>query len=350
MKKALLSLAVAGSVLATAPAFSMSKKPAPEPPAPPVVTVPDGVVRFIAIGDMGTGKDGQFKVAAAMKEVCDQRGCDFAIGLGDNIYEDGVDDSMDIQFQTKFEEPYADIDFPFYMTLGNHDNTWIISGDGTDNDKGEHQVAYHYRDDRPSEKWQMPARYYTFDAPLNSDKPLVSFWSMDSTPLAGVTDADWEYNQFRYKKRQGDWLESTIAESSSPWKIAYAHHAFRSNGRHGNAGIYDYVPGLGVFYYDMVKDKVCDKVDVIIAGHDHDLQWLKPVDKCGKTFHIVSGAGGKTRELSNPNRNEAYWQKDNTLGFFYIEIEGNEFRGTAYTVDSVSGEHTAAFSQTLQRK
>lgn len=349
MNKILLSLAVASASLTAIPVMAMSKKPTPEP-EPVIVPAPDQIVRFIAIGDMGTGKDGQYKVAAAMKEVCDARGCDFALGLGDNIYEKGVDGKNDIQFETKFEEPYADFSMPFYMTLGNHDNTWITAGDGLNNDRGEAQVAYHYRTDRMSDKWQMPARYYQFNAPQNVDNPLVSFFSMDSTPLSGVTDADLEYNQFAYKKRQGDWLKDSIAQSNSPWKIAFAHHAYRSNGKHGNAGLYDYLLGHGLFYKNMVKDNVCDKVDMIIAGHDHDLQLLKPVDSCGKTVHMVSGAGGKSRDFGNPNRNESYWQEDNTLGFFYIEIEGDELRTTAYTVDSVSGEHTAAYNKVLQRQ
>ena len=136
MKKlALLALAV------HLPVYGMSWFP--EEPEEPVIDVPDGAVSFIAIGDTGTGEEKQYKVAAAMKEVCDELGCDFALGLGDNIYETGVDSVDDVQFIDKFEKPYADVDFPFYMTLGNHDNGWL-SGDGLDNDKGEFQVDYHY--------------------------------------------------------------------------------------------------------------------------------------------------------------------------------------------------------------
>jgi tartrate-resistant acid phosphatase type 5 len=39
----------------------------------------------------------------------------------DNFYDEGVDSLDDEQFQTKFELPYADIDFPFWVVLGNHD-------------------------------------------------------------------------------------------------------------------------------------------------------------------------------------------------------------------------------------
>ncbi len=42
---------------------------------------------ILVLGDSGTGKAGQYRVGHAMYEVCRQRGCDFALMLGDNIYE-----------------------------------------------------------------------------------------------------------------------------------------------------------------------------------------------------------------------------------------------------------------------
>lgn len=346
MNKAILaSILASAAISGHAVAMSNTPDPVPEPTA-----APGKVVRFIAVGDTGTGEDGQYKVAAVIKDICASRGCDFAIGLGDNIYEAGADSTSDIQFETKFEDPYAELGFPFYMALGNHDNSWLIGGDGLDNDKGDVQVAYHYKNDRKSDKWHMPARYYTFTAPANDINPLAEFYALDSNPLAAVADADPEYWQFPYREKQANWFNLAIQNSTAPWKIAFAHHPYLSNGKHGNAGMYDGFPGAGVIYRNFLKDNVCDRVDLLIAGHDHEMQWLKPTDSCGKTGHMVSGAGAKTRELKDRERNDAYWQADGVLGFFYIELEGDELRGTAYTVDKVSGEYQAAFSQTLQRQ
>ena len=333
-------------LLASVQSQAMSRPPAPLPDPGTV----NKTVRFIAIGDTGTGEDGQYKVAAALEAVCAARGCDFAVGLGDNIYESGVDHVDDLQFVTKFEDPYKNLSFPFYMALGNHDNSWLFGGDGLDNSKGDLQVDYHYLTDRLSNKWQMPARYFTFTAPQNDQQPLVRFLALDSNPLAAVGDADASYWQLPYKKQQADWINATLKSSQAPWNIAFAHHPFISNGKHGNAGLYDGFPGAGVIYYDMIKDHVCNKVDLFLAGHDHDLQFLKPVNNCGKTVHFVSGAGAKTRELKDQNRNPAYWQASNVLGFFWLEITGDTLQVTAYTVDKVSGEHTAAYSQTLTRQ
>lgn len=316
----------------------------------PEINTVNKTVRFIAIGDMGTGEHGQYLVADAIRNVCAAKGCDFALGLGDNIYDSGVDSVADLQFKTKFEDPYKNLNFPFYMTLGNHDNTWISAGDGLDNDKGEIQVAYTYQENRPSDKWHMPARMYSFTAPLQQTDALVEFISLDSNPLAAVGDADFTYWQLPYRDKAVQWLKNTLANTTTPWKIAFSHHPFISNGRHGNAGLYDGVPGAGLVYYDMLKNNVCGKVDLLISGHDHDLQLLKANAKCGKTLQIVSGAGAKSRDLKDTNRNAAHWQQGGTLGFFYLQIEGDVLKISAYTVDSDTGEVDLAYEYLQNRQ
>ncbi|MEC8104564.1 MAG: hypothetical protein VX133_12585, partial [Pseudomonadota bacterium] len=86
--------------------------------------------QFIAMGDSGTGSPGHYAVGQAIRDVCDakasqgQGACEFVMGFGDNIYEDGVSSVDDSQFIDKFEAPFAPIgELPFYMALGNHDNT-----------------------------------------------------------------------------------------------------------------------------------------------------------------------------------------------------------------------------------
>lgn len=52
------------------------------------------------------------EVADAARAVCARRGVDLAIGLGDNIYENGPESSTDDEFQSKFERPNTGIDVP----------------------------------------------------------------------------------------------------------------------------------------------------------------------------------------------------------------------------------------------
>src|SRR5260221_14717850 len=84
-----------------------------------IAAADDARVRFIAFGDAGAGTGAQYAVAQAMKEVCAALGCDFAVMLGDNIYPDGVHSPRDLQFETKFEDPYEELNFPFFVALGN---------------------------------------------------------------------------------------------------------------------------------------------------------------------------------------------------------------------------------------
>lgn len=335
MKNRILFLT--SSLLASG-ALAMSGTPSeiPEP-----IPSPNSIVRFIAIGDMGTGSEGQYQVSTAIQNVCELQGCNFAIGLGDNIYDSGVESTEDEQWMSKFEKPYENLSFPFYMTLGNHDNSHF-GGEGLDNHKGENQVDYTYKEDRFSDKWTMPARYYHFTAPLSSDTPLVDFYSLDSNPLAAVGDANIEYWQEPYKEKQAQWLESTLSNSYAQWKIAFAHHPLISNGQHGNAGISDGVPLLGIVWKNFIEDNVCDNVDLLITGHDHDLQYLKSIASCGKTEFIVSGGGAKSRSFTDPDRNASYWQQDETKGFFWIELQEHQMKVQAWTVDG-NGNYLKAF-------
>ena len=98
----------------------------------------EGQVRFVAIGDAGEGNDAQYAVADVVERVCSEQGCDFAIYLGDNFYDVGVDSVEDVQFIDKFELPYENLEFPFYVALGNHD----YGGAGHLIDKPEPQVEY----------------------------------------------------------------------------------------------------------------------------------------------------------------------------------------------------------------
>ncbi len=78
------------------------------------------------------------------------------------------------------------------------------------------------------------------------------------------------------------------------------------------------------------------------------MQWLAPVTSCGNTFHIVSATGAKASRFGKPKRNLTYWQGDEPLGFFYIQIVGDEFRGSAYQLNE-NGDYSLTHQQTIIR-
>lgn len=302
---------------------------ASEVPDEPDASV-DPIVRFVLLGDMGEGNAGQYQVGRAIESVCAARGCDFVLGLGDNIYDSGVTSPNDPQFESKFEEPYHNLTLPFYMSLGNHDNGEEILGQeqglGSDSRRGDHQVAYHYRTDRASEKWQMPSRYYTFTW------HHAQFFALDTNTMMWMGDPQTARDPLVLQ--QAEWLDREITASDKTWKFTFGHHPYVSNGQHGDAGEMEGVPGLGILIQRTLEEVACDRVNAHLAGHDHDMQWLAPVASCGDTEFLISGAGSKARELRDPSDHEAFFQQGATLGFAWIELDGTTFTGAYFDADA----------------
>ena len=153
---------------------------------------PDSV-KFLVIGDSGTGDRAQYEVAAKIVEARKRFPFEFAIMLGDNMY--GSERPSD--FVNKFEKPYKpllDAGVKFYASLGNHDE--------------------------PSQRFYQPfnmdgKRYYTFR------KKDVEFFVLDSTYMTPRAD---RLAAGRSSKR-----------SDAKWKIPYFHHPIYSSGeRHGS--------------------------------------------------------------------------------------------------------------------
>lgn len=280
----------------------------PEPLGPPEPTPrpPEAPVRFLAWGDSGHGNDEQRATGRAAARVCEDPGCGFVLMLGDNVYPDGILGPDDPQLGPKFEEPYAALDVPFYVSLGNHD---VAKGkvDGAQRDNGDFQVAYDARSDR----WTMPARHYSFrEGPVQVivlDLTVVHGQSTD--PLAAA--------------EQLAWLQDAWDEDAT-WRVAAAHFPYSSYGKHGNAS--DEVKRF-------LQQGVCGKADVYLAAHDHDLQWLPPAPGCPGTELVVSGATSDPRPLAREPGGAAHFARGDTLGFFWFEAAGGRLTGRAYDAD-----------------
>lgn len=138
-------------------------------------TLPADRLRVLVMGDQGTGTDVQRRVAAAMREVCAREGCDLGVGLGDNFYPSGPKDASSPLFRERFADLYGPLSVPFLMVPGNHDESWLVGGDGADARGAEVQVAY----SRLNAQWVMPGRSYR--APVGA---LAEFFAVDTAPLA----------------------------------------------------------------------------------------------------------------------------------------------------------------------
>jgi tartrate-resistant acid phosphatase type 5 len=276
-------------------------------------------VRFVAMGDTGTGDAGQMTIAAAVAAKCKKDGCDFVQLLGDNLYPSGASSVNDAIWTERFETPYAAIDLDFYAVLGNHD--YGANGAGTDFLKGKNEVDYTQK----SKKWKMPAPYFHFA------KENVELFALDTNMAL--------FSQAAAQKTD---VTAWIAASTSAWKIAVGHHPYKSNGPHGNAGKYDGVPLKpvdGSAVKSFLEDTICGKVDVYLCAHDHSQQWLN--ESCKGTELAVSGAGAKTTDL--PGANASLFQTIE-LGFLYIVIDGKKL-----TADFVDATGTSKFTHTITK-
>jgi tartrate-resistant acid phosphatase type 5 len=323
-------------------ATEVAEAPDIAPPPPP----PE--VRFAVLGDAGTGSDTQRKVAVALRDACAARGCDFVLMTGDNIYDAGVEDVLDAQWETKFESPYRDVPGPFYPALGNHDNggfltQWLgdfFGGAGAEFERGDVQVAY----SQVSSKWRMPARSHDFR------QAHAHFFALDTNDMIWSVQND---GAAARSAAQIATIPGRIDASDATWKIAFGHHPWVSNGPHGDAGAYEgleeditdlaaAVSFLGdlsaVVSGDGVRDGleaiVCDRVDLYFAGHDHSLQWFAPTADCPNTHFVVSGASAKLTKLKRADRTR--FQHVASAGFFWVRLRGPELEVAAIDEDGTT--------------
>jgi tartrate-resistant acid phosphatase type 5 len=208
-------------------------------------------VRVLAFGDFGDGSEPQRQVATAMREYHGKQRFDFAVTLGDNFYSTGMASPDDERWKTWWSDLYDPLKILFYATLGNHD--W-----GQPNSPAA-EIIYSAR----SPSWRMPAAYYTFTA------GAAQFFALDTDVIS---------------EAQLLWLTDALDASRARWKIVYGHHPIYSHGQHedNNSKIDQLLPVLR------------HRADIYLAGHDHDMQHLRPE---GRLHFFVAGSGGKLRPI-----------------------------------------------------
>ena len=241
-------------------------------------------VRFLVIGDSGTGDSQQYNTAATIIKYYARFPFTFAIMLGDNLY--GSERPQD--FVNKFEKPYKpllDQKVEFHAALGNHDDP--------------NQIFY-----KPFNYGGK--RYHTFK------KGDVRFFALDSNYL---------------DPEQLKWLEKELQSSGSDWKIAYFHHPLYSSAYHGpTVEVRNALEPLFQKY----------NVDVVFAGHEHVYERLFPQKGI---YYFVEGGSAKLRDHDIRKSPEVASGFDTDRSFMLVEISGDEMffqtiSRTGKTIDS----------------
>lgn len=235
-------------------------------------------LKFLVVGDWGrNGTQNQQEVANQMNRTALNENVDFIISTGDNFYETGVKNTQDSQWKTSFEDIYTGnpLQKDWFVVLGNHDY------------QGNPQAQIDYT--KISNRWKMPSRYYTFTKIIDSAS-AVRFVFIDTSPF--VNEYLQNPNGFsdlvqQNTKKQLNWIDSVLTNSTEKWKIVIGHHPIYSAGfGHGNQE--ELINQL-----KPILEK--NKVQMYFCGHSHSSQYIKRSDS--SIDYVVAGAGSSTVEF-----------------------------------------------------
>jgi tartrate-resistant acid phosphatase type 5 len=221
------------------------------PPSPfPVETSLPTPFRVLAFGDYGTAHlagatSHQAALAAVMRARHATTPFSFGLTTGDNFYPTSFPSPGHPGWKTAWDDQYASLGIPFYISLGNHD--WAEPA----GPMGEYIYAL------TSRTWRLPALYYTYTA------GPAQFFALNTNALT---------------ERQLTWLKGELARSTARWKIVYGHFPVYEQT--------DYtVEPQRRLLLPILKEY---NVDMYLAGHHHTVQHWQ-VDGID---YVVTGAGG----------------------------------------------------------
>jgi tartrate-resistant acid phosphatase type 5 len=297
----------------------------------PAMVKDDAATDVILIGDWGYGGDhaGQLAVAHGMSAYVREHGIkpQTLLMLGDNWYGELEGGTQSPRWKTQFEDMYPkDIfDCPVYAIAGNHDyQRWPDS-------KVDAELAYARAG---KTRWTMPAKWYSFEFPAKH--PVMTVIALDSNmPYAdGSSSKGRDFTLTPQEQaEQLAWLKTELARPrKTPFTVVMGHHPVYSNGPHGDHQVLirDWEP--------LLREH---KVQLYLAGHDHDLQHLE-FEGHPTSFVLSGGGGADLYDLKvDPANRGPFAQK--VYGFSHLSLTHQKL--TLRHLDS-DGKILHAFSKT----
>jgi 3',5'-cyclic AMP phosphodiesterase CpdA len=228
--------------------------------------------------------------------------------LGDNFYPSGISSLEDEQWEKKFKYLFPSKQKK-YACLGNHDYLGNIFS----------QIEMTFQ--MNNHNWNMPYFYYDIIDKENSLHTLfidTQIFSPEITTMLLVScDIPQEKQQTYYalvyhlQEKQLEWLEKTLRDSPSKWKIICGHYPLVSNGPHIiSKEFYKKV-------YPLLKKY---KVDYYFSGHEHNCQIIK---KEGIEF-IISGGIYSNNSYKIDKIIEPTLFHSSLKGVFYFELKNKK--------------------------
>ncbi len=239
--------------------------------------VGDGVISFVALGDLGKQSSDQYAVKEQMQRVS----YDFGLLTGDIAYDDGEL----FAFERNYFSVYNDIidRVPFFPASGNHDYKTNSAGP--------------YRD--------------VFVLPENGADELYYSFDWGSVHIA-IIDTE------KMTDEQMAWLDDDLARTAQPWKIVVGHRPPYSSGYHGSDR-----------HVRQLLSPILERQGVQLAlfGHDHNYERTNVIE--GVTYIVTGGGGIGTR----PTGSSDFTAHSNQVAHFvYGEISADSL--TLWAVDA----------------
>ncbi len=300
-------------------------------------------LRFSAVGDIGNRED-----SGMVLDAIAARRDDLTVAVGDLSYDGEGTESAWCRFVTR----RLGAEYPFEIVAGNHED------DGPDGsiDAFRRCLPNHL----PDLVGDYGKEWY---ADVPADDPLVRFVmvSPDLDFQHGLDGAGPQHLSYEKGTPEYAWTRSAVEgahDAGIPWVVVGMHKPCLS------VGVYDCQSGP-----DLMNLLLKERVDLVVAGHEHMYQRTKPValgpgcatvrpdgydsaclargDARGTTF-VTVGNGGRELRKVNPGDPERRWfaavsaaDLDPTYGSLSVEL--TEDRLTARFEPVGGGSFTDAF-------
>jgi len=288
--------------------------------------LPEGNLNFIVASDMGRrGKSEQKNIAGIMGRFAEQNRIDFIVVAGDPIHDKGVKSVKHREWKRKIEKVYTASSLhaiPWHVVSGNHEYN------------GNVQAILDYSN--VSERWNAPARYFTFTKKLNDNDECL-FVFIDTTPLIDKYRRDLMRSDASKQDMtaQLEWIETTLSSSSAKWKIVIGHHPVYAKTSKTKSERTDMQKRVGV-----MLEKY--GADFYIAGHIHNFQYINPEES--KVNYVVNSSASQSREVHEIDEVEGWLFGNHDPGYSVFTV-------SADSVQFLFVNHTGAlvFQQMVEK-
>ncbi len=240
------------------------------------IPCPEDGVDLMVVGDVGYANPILDGSVAGMKTVCAELGCDAALIAGDLIYGPGADAVP--HWKAIWDDALATVGLPSIAVLGNHE--WRHEPEPE-----KKRAAVKASDGRAG----LIAPGPSFAVRLaRAGAPVVAFAGLDTDSVSNPIPA---------MPGLGDAAFDVACAEGVP-VVVVGHHPPSSQGQH-----HDHEAHVEKALRDILAGRRaagCD-VQLVVAGHDHDLQVYPPAcEQADVPAVVVSGVAGRGFRPAGP--------------------------------------------------